>query len=235
MRMFRYCHWVIAVLVFTASAVSTSWAQNASLPAIPGCTCSTGTEIEYPAALNDKKVFAANCICGPQFCAATWNQDIALQCVAGATDIGTRPNCADFTKLKVGIHGTTLTAGLFRVDTLPSTTRPNGELEVKFDEIGSNTPPVNGPNGLHTAPGAAFSYPQLYKRAEVDLATYIGGGNYLSIVTGRNEVVQVPYAADPISGKTINLVVEHPDGIKTLRFPENEVLVFQVCAKDALN
>lgn len=216
---------LIAVLLHAGSAD----AQTAASPLIPGCTCSAGLEIDNPAAPADKKTFAANCICGPQFCATTWNDDIALQCIGGAASAGPRPNCADFTNVKAGKYGDETTAGLFQVTALPTQKMPTPELEVRFDEI-ATVPPVDGPNGLHTARGSSFTYPAPFKKAEIALATYMGGGNYLTILTGKNALEKVTYSPDPIHGKTINLTVQHADGIKQIRFPENEVLVFEVCA-----
>ncbi|PZP51000.1 MAG: hypothetical protein DI595_09870 [Agrobacterium fabrum] len=217
---------ILLVVLMPAGA---TYAQTAASPLIPGCTCSAGIEIENPAAPADKKTYAANCICGPQFCATTWNDDIALQCIGGAAGAGPRPNCADFTGMKAGKYGDEMTAGLFHVAALPSQKVPPLELEVRFDEI-ATVPPIDGPNGLHTARGSSFTYPAPFKRAEIALATYMGGGNYLTILTGKNALEKVPYSPDPVPGKTINLTVQHADGIKQIRFPENEVLVFEVCA-----
>ncbi|EUB95576.1 hypothetical protein PMI07_002064 [Rhizobium sp. CF080] len=219
---------IVAYLSFMGS--HPAFSQGSTPAGLPSCTCSPGVEIQYPAGPSDKRVFAANCICGPQFCAATWNDDISLQCTPGAAAPGLRPDCADFTRMPLGKYGRQMKAGLFDVVALPSQHRPNDELEVRFDEINTN-PVTNGPNGLHASPGSSFTYPLLFRTAQIALATYMGGGNYLTILTGKNNLENVPYDADPIHGKTINLTVQHADGIKAIRFPENEVLIFEVCAQ----
>lgn len=211
--------------------------QAQRAPTIPGCECSVGTEVKYADSNSLGKVYAANCKCGPQTCAVSWNKAIALQCTKG--DMLVETGCADFTRLPAGPRASSSERfGGFTVSNrLFGGNKPN--LLIAFEDIpqpGGGGATISTPNFLRQGTGGTeFAYMWLHKTAELDVTWFIGAGLTIDIQTGKNQVETKNYpAVAPNTGKATRLTLQHPDGIKKIVLRTPEVEIFQICAFDEM-